>query len=262
MIPCLIGHGFLGTAIAHQMAREGLPFNWQHHADGYFHGDIIVNASGYTGNPNVDACEREKRECISGNVVWPLECERKAWTRPVIHIGSGCVYSGEGPFTEEDQPNFDGSFYSLSKSLSQESLVPYLRQSYLLRVRMPFSAKHHPKNLLTKLANYSTLVNYRNSLTCLDDLAEIVIWFVRKRPAPGIYNVVNKGSVTTREIADWMGLRKQWFARESDFLASVRAPRSNCTLDTAKLESVYPYLPTVEQRLKECIGQLRQQKAA
>ena len=32
---------------------------------------FVINAAGYTGKPNVDACELAKAECLSGNAVLP-----------------------------------------------------------------------------------------------------------------------------------------------------------------------------------------------
>ena len=32
---------------------------------------FLINAAGYTGKPNVDACEFAKAECLSGNAVLP-----------------------------------------------------------------------------------------------------------------------------------------------------------------------------------------------
>ena len=58
--------------------------------------EFVVNAAGYTGKPNVDACESAKYECLQGNAVLPgiirEVCEdlKITWG----HISSGCIYSG------------------------------------------------------------------------------------------------------------------------------------------------------------------------
>ena len=78
---------------------------------------FAINAAGFTGKPNVDACESAKYECLQGNAVLPgiirEVCEDLKI--PWGHISSGCVYSGrryDGKgWTEEDEPNF--SFRSL-----------------------------------------------------------------------------------------------------------------------------------------------------
>ena len=90
--------------------------------------EFLINAAGYTGKPNVDACEIHKAECLAGNAVLPgtirAACEH--FNLPWGHISSGCIYTGCRPdgrgFTEEDEPNFcfrtnNCSFYSGTKAL-------------------------------------------------------------------------------------------------------------------------------------------------
>ncbi len=73
---------------------------------------FLINAAGYTGKPNVDACESDKAECLFGNAVLPgrirTACEEVGI--PWGHVSSGCIYSGrklngEG-WSENDEPNF------------------------------------------------------------------------------------------------------------------------------------------------------------
>jgi len=250
---CLIGHGYVGTAIARELERQGLDFTWSHHAPLNVVGDIIINAAGFTGTPNVDECEIRKEDTIRGNVFFPISLEQ--FGVPVVHITSGCVYTGykEGGWTEEDPPNFtlaNGSFYSGIKAIAQE-VIPRDR-NYLLRIRLPFGRDDNPKNYLVKLKKYERLIDVRNSLSCIDDVAKSAVFFALNRPAPGIYNVCNRGDVTTRDVATMLGLHKAWFT-EGEFKAAVVAPRSNCTLSTAKLEAVMP-VRSVADALRECIA--------
>jgi dTDP-4-dehydrorhamnose reductase len=245
----LIGHGYIGTAIAKRLDAIGLGFVWYHHNEPWTPcGGAIINAAGYTGRPNVDACEDRKADCLRGNVIWPLEVQRRSCGLPVVHISSGCVYDGyEKEWTEEDPPNFNftnGSFYSGSKALAQEALMPFMDRSYLLRIRMPFDSEPYPKNYLTKIAAYTKLIDVRNSLSRVSDVVDVALHFAFMKPQPGIYNVCNPGSITTRIAADMMGLRKEWFTAE-EFKAAVKAPRSNCVLSTAKLQKVFPIEPVM-----------------
>jgi hypothetical protein len=57
----------------------------------------------------------------------------------------------------------------------------------------------------------------------------------------GIYNVCNPGHTSTKEIATALGLQKEWFTPE-EFKEAVIAPRSNCILNTDKLQSVFPIM--------------------
>ena len=256
----LVGHGYLGRAIARELERQDIRFEWDSHdsLDPFGH-DLIINAAGFVGEPNADACEVRRLACVTGNVSWPLVIEECAHDIPVLHIGSGCLYHG-GPHKENDPPGTPLPFYSECRVLMEKALRPYLVKSYLLRIRQPFGSMVHPHNLLCKLARYPKLVNHRNSITCAEDLAKVVAFFVRNRPEPGIYNCTNPGAVSNREIADALGLHKEWMT-ETEFMASVKAPRTVCTLDTSKLERLFP-MRHVTTALKDSVLALRQKRAA
>ena len=252
----LIGHGYVGKYIAAELDRQSIHFVWTKH-DEYipFDADFIINAAGFTGVPNVDTCEYNKDICIEGNVLFPLDLERKSKV-PVFHVSSGCVYTGykDGGWLETDTPNFNfdnASFYSASKTLAQELLTPYMDKSYLMRVRMPFCAENNPKSLLTKLTKYDKLIDKENSVSCVYDIARIAVVFYKEQPEYGIYNLCNPGSTTTKKIANKLGLAKEWFTEEQ-FRNSVIAPRSNCVLNTEKLEAVYK-IRSADEALDDCI---------
>jgi len=214
---------------------------------------IVINAAGYTGKPNLDACEAHQAECLLGNSVLPgvirAACERLRI--PWAHISSGCIYTGAHPdgrgFTEEDQPNFDFrhnncSFYSGSKALGEEVLRG-AESCYIWRLRIPFNQVDNPRNYLTKLMCYERLLDARNSLSQLDEVVR-TIWQCWEQRVPfGTYNVTNPGSVTTREVVELIQqsgvCRKpfKFFSNEAEFRrVAVITPRSNCVLDTTKLQ--------------------------
>lgn len=256
----LIGHGYVGKHIAKELFNQKLPYHWIRHTDPVDNNTtVIINAAGYTGAPNVDACEIYKQETINGNVIWPVELELAHPNIPIVHISSGCVYTGyEKEFTEDDAPNFDfsnGSFYSGSKSLGQKMLEPFMNKSYLLRIRMPFGDIDHPKNFLTKMKKYDKLISYDNSLSYMPDVSAVAVAMATDRNIPtGIYNVCNPGFSNAKEIVDMMGIEKEFFT-EDEFKNAIVAPRSNCILDTNKLQRVF-YLRPVKQVLKEAISKI------
>lgn len=85
----------------------------------------VLNAAGCTGRPNVDWCEDNKSQTVRSNVIGTLNLA-DACFQAKIHctiFATGCVYQydqthpiGGRGYTEEDRPNFEGSFYSLTKS--------------------------------------------------------------------------------------------------------------------------------------------------
>ena len=256
----LFGHGYVGHHIAQELERQGVEYRWLSHKN-YLHakGEVIINAAGHTGVPNVDACENEKQATINGNVLFPMSLEAAYPHSRIIHITSGCVYTGykDGGWTEYHQPNFNfdnGSFYSASKTLFQELMNVYLDKSYLLRIRLPFGDEHNPKNYLTKLAKYDKLVDFENSVSYVNDVASVAVFFARQLPQPGIYNVCNPGTITTKQVANMMGLQKEWYTQE-EFMNSVTAPRSNCNMSSFKLSEIFP-IQTAESALQQAIGRL------
>ena len=216
--------------------------------------DFLINTAGYTGKPNVDACELHKAECLDGNAVLPgtirevCESHKITWGQ----VSSGCIYTGrredgEG-FTEEDEPNFsfrtnNCSFYSGSKALGEE-VLDGAENCYIWRLRIPFNNQDSPRNYLSKLINYETLLEAENSISHLGEFARCCMETHQKEVPFGIYNVTNTGFVTTREVADLIKTHLlperefKFFSDENEFMqTAAKTPRSNCVMDNSKLLS-------------------------
>src|SRR4051812_25159202 len=58
--------------------------------------EFVVNAAGYTGKPNVDACENAKADTLQGNTLFPQTVAQACAGSniPWGHVSSGCIYSG------------------------------------------------------------------------------------------------------------------------------------------------------------------------
>lgn len=258
----LVGHGYVGKYIAQELINQNLEFRWIDHQivknSGLPWGTkFIINAAGFTGVPNVDACENAKDETIEGNVTFPLILEQKAKVlmAPVLHISSGCVYTGyvDGGWEEDDVPNFtfdNGSFYSASKALFQDLwLDQYAYKSYIFRIRMPFGPDNDPKNLLSKLKKYNKLIDNVNSLSNVEEVAKAAVHFALTRPEFGLYNAVNPIGISTKEIAAMLDLDKEWMTPE-EFKSISVAPRSNCVLSTNKMQSVFQFKDVYQSLLE------------
>ncbi len=203
--------------------------------------DIVINAAGKTGKPNVDWCEDHKEETLRANVTGPLVLLEECMKRNVyfVHIGSGCIFTGPktGGYTEEDEPNFTGSFYSLTKAMSDRLLKPF--PVLQLRIRMPFDGTTSSRNLLTKLRGYKRVLDEKNSITYMPDFFEALKKLVEKR-AVGIFNVVNPGTVSPydimvrykKEVDPTHEFERLTVEQLSDV---VKAARSNCELSGEKL---------------------------
>ena len=228
--------------------------------------EFLINAAGYTGKPNVDACELHKAECLLGNAVLPgivaQACEGAGV--PWGHVSSGCIYTGDGPggtgFTELDTPNFtfrtnNCSFYSGTKGLGEEVLAGH-PNVFVWRLRIPFDGVENPRNYLTKLMRYERLLEATNSISELDEFVDATLACWTKRVPFGIYNVTNPGKVTTREVVELIqasGVCNKEFAYfrdENDFMnVAAKTPRSNCVMDSSKLEAAGIRLTPVREAI-------------
>jgi dTDP-4-dehydrorhamnose reductase len=213
---------------------------------------FLVNCAGYTGKPNVDACELHKTECLLGNAVLPgvLREACEATGTPWGHISSGCIFTGRradgAGFRETDPANFsfrtnNCSFYSGCKALGEEVLAD-AKDCFIWRLRIPFNEVESPRNYLTKLMRYERLLEAENSLSQLDEFVRATWECWEKRVPFGTYNVTNPGSVTTHEVVELIkqsGVSKKdfvFFKDETDFMTkAAQTPRSNCVLDSSKL---------------------------
>ena len=236
---------------------------------------FLINAAGFTGKPNVDACESAKYECLHGNAVLPgiirEVCEdfKITWG----HISSGCIYSGRRSdgrgWAEEDEPNFSFrsppcSFYSGTKALGEEVLEG-AENCFVWRLRIPFNHEPSPRNYLQKLLNYENLLEAENSVSHLEEFCQKCFECFSKDVAPGIYNMTNPGSMTTRQVTKWMieeGLADKQFSffdSEDDFMSKVAiAPRSNCVLDTTKAEKAGIGMRPIEEAMIDSIRKMKQ----
>ncbi|HEY2082366.1 MAG TPA: sugar nucleotide-binding protein [Verrucomicrobiae bacterium] len=200
--------------------------------------DFLINAAGYTGRPNVDACETAKADTLAGCVLLPqvVADACAAAGIPWGHVSSGCLYSGgkivdggnmriekdlmqpelralveKSPerirgFTEKDPPNFSFrsppcSFYSGAKAIAEEAIAGVGR-NYSWRLRIPFDDYDNPRNYLSKVQRYAKVYDNVNSISHRGDFARACLDLWERRAPFGIYNVVNPGFVTTRRVVE------------------------------------------------------------
>jgi len=232
--------------------------------------DFLINCAGYTGKPNVDACESDKANCLFGNAVLPgriAEACSEAGV-PWGHVSSGCIYTGSRPdgsgFTEEDEPNFtfrqnNCSFYSGTKALGEEVLKG-VENVYIWRLRIPFDHRDGPRNYITKLLRYDQLLDATNSISHLGEFVASTFACWEKQVPFGIYNVTNPGKITARQLVDLIqqsgvsDKKFEFFESEADFMSKAAiAPRSNCVMDSGKLARVGIEMTPVIDCLERCL---------
>ena len=268
MILLLGATGYIGEAFASELRRRGADFIplSRGHVD-YTRFEVlleqlrvrkpsfVINAAGYTGKPNVDACEAHKADTLQGNALFPQTVAQACAAAgiPWGHVSSGCIYSGakvivngqarvekdfttpalralveKSPesvrgFTETDVPNFSFrdlpcSFYSGTKALGEEAIAG-VGQSYIWRLRIPFDEYDGARNYLSKVQRYSKVYDNVNSISHRADFVKACLDLWELRAPYGTYNVTNPGFVTTRHVVELIQQRLKP-SRKFEFWAS------------------------------------------
>jgi len=263
----IIGKGYIGNSLAKLFQHRNIIHEHIARAEvDYSNSDAlfnylkdrsfiaVVNCTGYTGRPNVDAAERDRELCHLLNVEIPLNiydvCEKLGIN--FYHISSGCIYSGyDKLWTEEDAPNFgiscpDASWYSKTKHMAEKGLST--GSCYCIRLRMPFSGINPPsfelqeRCLLKKLSEYDKLVNTLNSKTYVPALCDFLLELIRRTALTYndrqiIYNYACSDPLDIKTIVNMMNKVPgiEWdpeFVEWKDL--DIVAKRSNCIISTQK----------------------------
>ena len=249
MILLLGSTGYIGEAFAAELQRRGKKFVALSRKDTDYtrfeillkflreqKPEFVVNSAGYTGKPNVDACEIARADTLQGNTLLPQTIAQAcaAANIPWGHVSSGCIFAGAKimqagktriekdlnrpdlkalvdrepstihGFTETDTPNFtfrDGpcSFYSGSKALGEEAILG-VGQSFVWRLRIPFDEFDGARNYLSKVQRYPKVYDNVNSISHRADFVRACLDLWELRAPFGIYNVTNPGWITTRQV--------------------------------------------------------------
>lgn len=214
--------------------------------------DTIIYASGFVGKPNVDACENHKEECWKLNVSIPtvlaMMCSQQK--KKMILLSTGCMYTGyEKAWEESDTPNFgifnsESSFYSKTKHAARIA-TESLPGIYQLQLRMPHGPTAVDRNYLMKLKNYPKLIDTLNSKTDMSDLSKLIKKIADTDDIPaGVYNCTNPNPVDIHTLIQLYKMnnfdRPDWEV-VSDISRFIKANRSNCVLNTGKIEQYFKF---------------------
>ena len=252
MVILLGASGYIGQAFGKELKRRGIPFRPVSRKQINYTDyrvlrttlqkekpEFVINAGGFTGKPNVDACENQRGETIAGNVTL-AQTVAQACDAAGVRLGfvsSGCIYTGAkvrqesgawavedrlteplvsellskrsdrvAGFTETDEPNFcfthnNCSFYSGTKALAEEVMAGFA-DFYVWRLRIPFDEFDGPRNYLSKVQRYAKVYQNWNSISHRRDfVAACLDTWLQKTPG-GVYNVVNPGYISTLEVVE------------------------------------------------------------
>lgn len=248
MILLLGGTGYVGQAFASELRRRGYDFIPLSRAvldytqfDLLFNylrklkPEFVINAAGYRGNPDFEACELKREETLYANTLLPQTIARVCLMRntPWGHVSSSSIYRGvkvqengttliepdlNRPelrqlidarsdklrgFTESDEPNCSFlsppcSFYTGTKALAEQA-INGIGQCYIWRPGTVFSAEDHPHNWLSELRAGRKLHDAVHCASHLEDFVRACLDLWAGRAGYGVYNITNPGEVTTRQ---------------------------------------------------------------
>jgi nucleoside-diphosphate-sugar epimerase len=220
--------------------------------------------------PTIDYLEQEGKlfENVRDNLYSPFLLAELC-RRNNIHysyFGTGCIFNfdethpfGEerNGFTENSEPNFFGSSYSIVKGFTDKMMHLYNNNVLNLRIRMPITGEKNSRNFITKIVNYDKICSVPNSMTVLPELLPIVLDMMKNKQT-GTINLTNPGLITHNEILEmykeivdptfiWKNFSKE---EQRKILA---ADRSNNYLDTSKLEQLYPNVQNIKESVRKCL---------
>tara|TARA_B100000959_G_C14977713_1_gene622222 strand:+ start:1231 stop:2148 length:918 start_codon:yes stop_codon:yes gene_type:complete len=215
---------------------------------------FLINCAGFIGQPSLDECENNQEETHRANVglVRTISKACKMTKTPWAHISSSCIYtdeSGAKNFTENDSPNFsfdtnNCNYYCGTKAEAERVIEEEAESCYIWRLANVFDEYDGPRNFLSKVINHQMIFDANNSFSHRGDFVKYCLALWQAKSDFGIYNVVNSGSISTKEISEkinkYLGINKKFVFFESQRqmlkLGAIMAPRSYCTLSNTKLK--------------------------
>lgn len=216
---------------------------------GRTHGEL--NGVKYNTIDYLESTETTKIN-INDNLYVPLSLAKFCDTHENLHftyVGTGCIFNYDDEhtienmngFTEEDDPNFFGSQYSIVKGFTDKLMKT--TNALVLRIRMPISSDTNDRNFVMKIVKYEKICSIKNSMTVLDNMLPISIEMMKNRET-GTFNFTNPGSISHNEILelykmiiDPMKTWENFDIQDQDKI--LKSKRSNNYLDTTKLENKY-----------------------
>jgi len=263
----IVGKGYIGSRLQEELQcaiSDKKIYSYrdaQEEIDKY-QPEVLINCVGFTGENNVDDCERDKDKTIFANAFVPIILAEAALRSQIrlVHIGTGCIYhynySKDTPIDEEREPDFYELFYSRTKVYADKPLLSLAKKCSVLiaRIRVPLDSRPHPRNLLTKLIKFKKVINLANSVTYLPDFAKALRHLIKIK-ANGIYNIVNKNPLVYSRLLEVYKKHRPDFNYEVIDFKRLNLVRTNLILSTKKLEDSAFKVRGIDEVLEECVSE-------
>jgi 3,5-epimerase/4-reductase len=229
----------------------------------------VICMAGIAGKPNISWFETNKIEGVRANIIGQLNVADVSNTLG-LHctiLTTGVIYkydikhpinSGIG-YKEDEEPNFDGNFYSKLRIIEEKLLdsYPYLLS---LRISYPTTSDLNPNSLVSKLIKYKNIQSIPLTITMVEDLWPILL-DMSKRKISGIFNFNNEGCISHDEILELyktiVDESHEWQSTKPDL-----SNRAACELDVSKLKNEGYHVPHVKESMTKLMQKLKQLKDA
>ena len=222
---------------------------------------VIINCIGhYDGD--LDGCEKDIDKTIFSFSTVPLLLVEAAIRNglKLVHITSGCMFEydhkEDSPITEDMRPTFFDILYSRAKIYAEASLDALSNACDILQLRIakPIDWVPHPKNQLTKMIGYKSVVDIPHSFTYMPDFS-LMVRHLLKEDATGIYNCVNYGSIRYRDILE--EYRKYVHTHSYSIMeeSELKLNRTHPILSSDKLEESGFQVRDIHDVIEPCVKQ-------
>jgi dTDP-4-dehydrorhamnose reductase len=214
----IIGDGYIGSFLNNEIKNQIKDFRF----NGFNSDEIekiflnkittktkyLINCTADTNTVNNDLNHFKKSFISNSLFVFFLNnfCSKNALK--LIHISTGDIY-GNGSFFSEDSGAVDiNTNYRFTKHLGEKLCDS---DSLILRIRLPFDDRKHPKNSLYKFMNFEFLMDEDNSMTYLPDLLNSINRLVENDQS-GTFNVCCIDYSSPYKILNFLGydVVKKW----------------------------------------------------
>ncbi len=207
------GRGYVGSHIVEAAYRLGVPTTilprdpsrWRFVNGGNV---WLVNAAGFTG-ANVDHCAARKMDCIESNLFHAITCATRAANEGLrlLHVSTGCIFSGPKFFDEGSTPNFTfnddrHSFYTGIKYEAENRIQRICKNVLIARIRMPYDDKRHHKNLLHRILQHEEVWDFApNSMTYMPCAAVSMVNDMESG-VTGVFHYISNDGLSNRAIIE------------------------------------------------------------
>lgn len=157
----------------------------------YKHCDTIINCLGFTNTTTSEFPENfDKVWSINAAFVGCLSNLCKLYGKKLVHISTGDLYGNifDLQTNVETSTKIDvGTTYRFTKYAGERFCK---ENDLILRIRLPFDGRIHPKNLLCKIPKFTKFYSFSNDYTYVPDLVNGTFALVENNQK-GIFNVVS-----------------------------------------------------------------------